>query len=170
VILASSVLQLHGTGWLPEDWSKNSVHFRRTFESEEPYAFAAFDASLRETSRTSQLGPNPYLVGLGIVLLELAQQLTFESWVCHQNYELPAHNDNIRKAYLGDLWADHARSNKIISNRYAGVVKRCLWGCASQRQIAQTIDSFQLWHTVYFEIFQPLREELSKATDDLLLA
>jgi len=168
VTLAWSVLQLHGTGWLPEHWSKNSVHFRRTGDSEEPYVVAAFNESLSETCRRSEFGPNPYLVGLGIVLLELAQQVTFESWVS-PNHDIPAYDDNIRKACLGGLWVDQARSNKIISKRYADVVKRCLWGCASQGQISHTIDSLQLWHTVYFEILQPLRDELSSATDDLLL-
>ena len=166
--LASSVLHLHGTGWLPEHWSKNCVHFRRTLDSEEPYVVAAFNASLCETSRRSQLGPNPYLVGLGIVLLELAQQATFESWVCHK-YDIPADDDNLRKAYLGDLWADQACSNHMISERYMGVVKRCLWACGSPCQVSQTVDSLQLWQTVYFEILQPLRDELSRRTDNLSL-
>jgi hypothetical protein len=167
--LTSSVLQLHETGWLPEHWCKNRIHFRRVLDVEEPYVIGAFNGLAGETSKTSEWGPNPYLVNLGIVLLELAEQLTFESWADTRNYGIPADNDNIRQACLGDTWAEQALSNKVISPRYAAIVKRCLWGCAGHRQVSQTVDSFELWHTVYFEVFEPLREELERAAENLLL-
>jgi hypothetical protein len=168
VTLASSVLQLHETGWLPEHWCKTCISFRHALDIEEPYIAARVNVPLHQSQ--TQLGPNPYLVGLGIILLELAEQLPFETWMRKSTIqELPPDNDNIRKAMLGDIWVQQALSRKIISRRYADVVQRCLWGCASRGQVGQTIDNSHLWHSVYFEILELLRDELARSSEYLEL-
>lgn len=111
VTLASSVLHLHGTGWLPEHWSKSCAHFPRTIDGEIPYVMAVFNASFCDIGKRSQFEPNPY--GLGIALLELAQQVTFEDWV-RCNYDIPRANDNLQKAYLREIWTRQVLADRII--------------------------------------------------------
>ena len=86
--LASSVMQLHTTQWLPDYWNKSDISFpcfsdgkidfnnpliKRGFGSEEKQNSMAF------TSGLSNCGSVPCLFSLGVVLLELIERQSIET-------------------------------------------------------------------------------------------
>jgi hypothetical protein len=81
VNLASSLLQLHGTPWIGETWCIKRIYFSRPVNVEQPYVMINFTNSSRCHDTQASFGPNPYLVALGIILLELSEKRSFLEWI-----------------------------------------------------------------------------------------
>ena len=82
VNLASSLLQLHETPWLPVNWCNKSIYFSRPIKLEKPYVLAKFsDSQTSQEAAQKSVVLNPYLVELGIMLLELSEGKSFLEWL-----------------------------------------------------------------------------------------
>lgn len=87
--LASSVMQLHTTQWLTDQWSKKDIFFIRSYDGSidfrHPLVRCSFGAPEVPLSHLSLCDPSkpgagnvPCLFSLGVVLLELFYRLRFE--------------------------------------------------------------------------------------------
>ena len=88
VNLASSLLQYNLTPWLRRCWTKNAVHFfvqTRTvsgIDIEHPLIMRHFSDQTNETlNELPENDPELALMELGIMLLEIWNMRTFESWL-----------------------------------------------------------------------------------------
>jgi hypothetical protein len=164
VNLAFSVLELYGTPWLSETWSKASIRFIRRSTISEPWVIIS-TVSPKETPKT-KTGPNPYLLGLGIILLELVWNKSFEKWLQEAHEDT---NEDITspksKLWLGNKWLEQAKYHKLVSNEYADAVDRCFRGVCTPFVLNETLETPEFRKAVYSQIFLPLEKEYSSRTN-----
>lgn len=135
VVLASSLLQLHATPWLAENWSAESIYFSRLVRRqnsgkllrpvnlEHPYVMSKIGYSLPSCHTQVRLGVHPYLLALGIMLVELSERRPFSHWVS-SSYAIPPEN-LMDKAKAAWEWFEEEASGNM-SSQYATAVKHCL--------------------------------------------
>lgn len=123
VNIASSLLQLHATPWLSEHWCKKSIYF--PVNEEQPYVMTKLDTSPVSSTEIDDDYLNPYLVALGILLLELSQGKSFAEWISGRS-DITIPTDDIKdKACVASKWlSEDAKFN--VGEAYSEVVKRCL--------------------------------------------
>ena len=97
--LASSILQLYSTPWLSEQWTKRAIYFWRlrpasqandmalTFEPDRPFIVHSF-SELPAPCPPHKLNARHQLLNLGILLLEIGHEKSFESWTSTHGYTL----------------------------------------------------------------------------------
>jgi hypothetical protein len=131
-VLASSLLQLHATPWLPTKWCTQSIYFSRLCNAqhsssviniEHPYVISKIGHTLPLDHPRSQWGVHPDLLALGIILLELSERKSFSDWT-NRNYATSPPEELIPKADFARKWFDEAEGN--MSTLYATAVKHCL--------------------------------------------
>ncbi|CAG1999665.1 unnamed protein product [Fusarium graminearum] len=130
--IASSVLQLSKTPWLPEALTRKDVHFFRkdeTLSYEHPFILRSFPSrpsQLPNTTATSQRISliNPTLFPLGILLLEIILGQSFEQ--VRSPDERPIHGDY--NGVIRNSIAAHKLLERVslISTAYKVVVQRCI--------------------------------------------
>ena len=127
VNLASSLLQLHATPWLPVNWCESSIYFPHnvpTVEINQPYVIINFGESPVSSNPDDTL--NPYLVSLGIILLELLEGKTFFQWLSERN-DINIQTDDIKdRASAAWKWLTENAKLRFGGETYHAVVKRCL--------------------------------------------
>ncbi len=97
--LASSLLQLYSTPWLSEPWTKRTICFWNlrpsphandvllTFEPDRPFIVHRFSEA-SAASPKYKAEPRHQLLDLGIVLLEIRHERSFESWASSHDLNL----------------------------------------------------------------------------------
>ena len=97
--LASSILQLYSTPWLSEQWTKRAICFWRlrpssqandmslTFEPDRPFIVHSFP-ELPAPCQPYKVNAKHQLLNLGILLLEIGHERSFESWTSTHGYTL----------------------------------------------------------------------------------
>ena len=97
--LASSLLQLYSTPWLSEPWTKQAIHFWRlgpssqandmalAFEPNRPFIVNNFSQTL-VARLPYKFNARHQLLNLGILLLEIGHERSFESWTSTHDYTL----------------------------------------------------------------------------------
>lgn len=97
--LASSLLQLYSTPWLSEPWTKRTIFFWRhevssqakdtalSFEPNRPFITQRFSDPPAARPKY-KVEPRYQLLDLGIVLLEIRQERSIESWASSHNIDL----------------------------------------------------------------------------------
>ena len=97
--LASSLLQLYSTPWLTESWTKQNICFWRlppssqandtilAFEPDRPFIVHRF-SGVPAAGQPHQVEAKYQLLDLGIILLEIRHQMSFESWVLAHGFIL----------------------------------------------------------------------------------
>ena len=97
--LASSLLQLYSTPWLSEPWTKQAIYFWRlrpssqandmslTFEPDRPFIIHSFP-ELPVACPPYKINARHQLLNLGILLLEIGHEKSFESWTSSHGYTL----------------------------------------------------------------------------------
>ena len=153
--LASSLLQLHTTPWLSETWCKNSIYF--PLDNDDPYVTVDIDEHSHHS--TSNLGNilNPYLVGLGIVLLELAEGKSMEEWM-RERAEISVQPSNItEKARIGSLWL---RESQLADRykKYSEVVDLCLRCLFEPPPLNKSLEDESFQQIVYRDIISQLEQ------------
>jgi hypothetical protein len=161
IILASSLLQLHTTPWLSksEMWYKNSICFPL---DDCPYV-AVEIGKTRLTSACSlpnTLNLNPYLVGLGIILLELAEGKSLEQWLTEKGITNFEPSDLSDKAKVALDWLLESRVHRY--EKYSQVVRRCLDCLFQPPPPVRSLEDETFQQTVYHDIISEL-EEMHKA-------
>lgn len=162
VNLASSLLQYNLTPWLRQCWTKNAVHFfvqTRTvtgIDVEHPLIIRHFgDQASEILEELPENDPELALMELGILLLEIWNMRTFESWLRSAGHVLDKSQvqDRFIRLRYSIAWFQSLKG-KLLPN-YQRVVGICLRPSV-----------FDLFHTswedkdfrmaVYREIIEPL--------------
>jgi hypothetical protein len=161
VSLASSVLQLHNTPWLPESWSEGVISFPVGDAPDEvPYVTAKLRNDAYFNLDTVSL--STYVLQLGIVLLELSEEISFSEWFRARSNSLLVPDDIKERARLA--WMLLTQDPKIrLGKEYAKVVKRCL-ECIQMGEETSPIeplycDVVQRLETIYEVVTNPIRLE-----------
>lgn len=97
--LASSLLQLYSTPWLSESWTKRNICFWchrpsahandmvLSFEPDRPFIAHRFSGAAT-ACLPAQVEAKHQLLDLGILLLEIRHQISFESWASAHDFTL----------------------------------------------------------------------------------
>lgn len=166
VKLASSLLQLHATPWLPESWCKKSVYF--PVDVEQPYVIIKFDESSASSPNTHANFLNPYLVALGIILLELSEGIPFLEWINGRNDISLQSNDILNRADIASKWLEESKDAKHMSETYADVVRLCLECSFTLVQPSQrTLTNEKFREAVYRGVVQQLEKVYDTFTNPL---
>ena len=158
--LASSLLQLHATPWLPENWSNKSIYFSRPADVHQVYVMINFDQPHALHHSPTKFGLNPYLVSLGIILLELSERKSFIEWLNGRDVTTPPEGV-VDKAMTAYDWFEEVCIRRNMSERYANVVHLCLKSAFPSIQMRPTFADEGFRDAVYHEIVRPLEVEYS---------
>ncbi|KAF4965696.1 hypothetical protein FSARC_6536 [Fusarium sarcochroum] len=134
--IASSVLQLSKTPWLPEVLTRRNVHFfsrDNSYSYTDPFLLRTFPANplkfLKATPTTSRPGSmslsNPTLFALGILLLEIILGEPFEQLRSSDEKVIEGDDDGI----IRDSIAAHKLLEEKVALKnpvYQAVVQRCI--------------------------------------------
>lgn len=135
VILASSVLQLHGTPWLEDDWSTDDIYLiKRAGAASYEHAFIVrkFDRSALTAREPSSdlviaLIENQMLYALGVALIELCYQKTISE--LYKDCDGPRNTGNEDKDFLTTHKTVKRLAVEIAGEAgtmYSDAVKRCI--------------------------------------------
>ena len=173
VKLASSVMQLHGTEWLREQWGKHDIFFvqeesddRRAPVLATPLVHRAFisDGPIHQGSTESRvIWCNRSLFSLGIILAELWFWKSLESFQAQFGTEggtagMVEYCTAVR--LIDDLYLD-------AGGTYGDIVRRCIAGL-DHRETQLEKDQFK--NEVYLKVLLPLEEHLKVFCNEESLA
>jgi hypothetical protein len=151
--LAYSLLQLYGTPWLPEDWGHRSIYFPT--DVEKPYVVINFKDQ-DGTSQSVQDGLlNPYLVALGIILIELWIGKSFAEWL-NENNKPFVPNSITEKARLAEEWLVTREVLRNMPSEYSQIVQSCLHCSFSIVQPTRTLSDGKFRAVVYNDVVRRL--------------
>ena len=175
VKLASSLLQLHSTPWLLPNWDENSVYFPlHRAETYEKQAFVVinfanlYGAPQYETQNNSL---NPYLVALGIILLELSEGKSFAQWIRERKDISIETNDIQDKASVAWKWVKEDARLRYGGLIYRKVIERCLECSFSSTQVLNlgSLDNAPFREAIYVDVVHPLETIFNAFTNPLQL-
>ncbi len=133
--LATAVLQFHATPWLKGSWRSSDVFlygidpktFQAIAEVNEPYLDVLVKGPRCAITRTPTLPSrtlirNPFLFGLGVMLLELVHQAPLRT--LQKPIDIDINEDSNTEYYI----ADRVRlgSSRLLGGRYAEVARKCV--------------------------------------------
>lgn len=173
VLISSSVLQLHGTPWLPESLNNSNIFFMK-ISGFPTYSHPLFltehnntknnNAKIKTLNSPQEAVPftfdrNPRLLSLGYLLIELMLGQTLESLRSkhHSNTSFPP----------GSQWADYVTAQSVLSKvraeslNYWTAVTRCIEGEFHQRGCG--LDSEELCQDVYAGVVALLEKDLENS-------
>lgn len=170
VDLASSVLQLHKTPWLDEEWSDNDVYFiHRPGMSpanvfEHPFVYRKISSRPAHQTVSSQRAPcrvirNQTLFTLGILLIELLYGKSIEELQCPRDLDC--------EGTPGVAWctAERLIEDEIeyeAGPRYLDAVRRCI-RCDFNRKVS-SLDDEDFQRAVFDGVVAPLEKTLQQFT------
>ena len=158
--LAASLLQLKTSQWLRTAWTNQAICFfhksPQTVDVEQPLIPQTFSNPNPEHGDSeSEKRPKPMFLELGILLLEIWNQETFENWA-NERHQI-ANITDIMRAGLADCWYEDTFPTMTI--RYGKVVRTCLAFAFEYDQGLPSWDDMDLRISVCAKIIGPLREE-----------
>jgi hypothetical protein len=166
VQLASTVLQLHKTGWLSENWNNEDIYFHgSTSEGQvpdfkRPFVRQSPGLSLPETQETKRSTLIPHdqsLFSLGIILVEL--------WYARPLEELRKEEDESESRDDTNFKTAKRLASQISSDadaKYGDAVRRCIKGL-DHRSESLDVDDFK--SEVHMKVVAPLVESLEYFCD-----
>jgi hypothetical protein len=125
-----------------------------------------FGESPSQHENQERMGPNPYLVGLGIILLELSENQLFDEWLRDKNVEIPREN-TIERSIRGKAWLEEIVARTRMSEQYAYVVQLCLTCAFNPVPRSQKLINEGFREAVYSQILVPLEKEYLNIKKDL---
>jgi hypothetical protein len=166
LILASSVLQLHETGWLSEAWRPHDILFSadsKAIEVEFPFLSKAFPLPERAVMVRQAAECDPYetrrevLLALAMVLIQLCYN---SPWANLQQPDDIAHGDN------GQILSNRNTAVRVVNRiwaeegeRYQAVIQFCIaWGEIEEDKMIGD-DAFQ--RGVFENVLIPLQEDMA---------
>ncbi|KAH7380245.1 hypothetical protein DE146DRAFT_289547 [Phaeosphaeria sp. MPI-PUGE-AT-0046c] len=166
VDLASSVLQLHKTPWLRDDWGDSDVYFVHRPGAppstiyQHPFIYRKFSSAVASTGPVSQpqvrrVIRNQTLFTLGVLLIELLYGVSIE--------ELQTSHDLSCEGTPGAVWctAERLVDEEIAleaGQLYSDAVRRCI-RCDFNRQ-NMSLDDQEFQQAVYEGVVAPLEKTL----------
>ncbi|CAK1356724.1 unnamed protein product [Cercospora beticola] len=148
--VASSHLQLHSSFWLGHEWSSGNIYFsviNGSADFEQLYLRAGFNDKPATSGRISTIDET--FVTLGIILLELCFQKTFENSPFRARYRSP---DGQRDSWM-DLAAASRWAEKVEEEagpEYADAVSWCL----GKRRVRHNDNTWR--HDLLQNVIEPL--------------
>jgi len=162
VVIANSALQLCGTPWLPKGWSKDSIRFMQTIQDEilpRPVISTQFDSNLGNhpfPEEEQSVHPNPDVLALGIVLLELFFGKPIEEYRLEEDLTPEGKVDVNTDYWAAVRLCDDADWD--VHDDYRQAVKFCLnWNLQGY---ANDFDGSTLYQSFYRNVAWPLEKEL----------
>lgn len=166
VDLASSVLQLHKTPWLKDDWGDSDVYFVHRPGApaatiyQHPFIYRKFSSAVTSTGPASQpqirrVIRNQTLFTLGVLLIELLYGVSIE--------ELQTSHDLACEGTPGAVWctAERLVDEEIAleaGQLYSDAVRRCI-RCDFNKQ-NMSLDDQEFLEAVYEGVVAPLEKTL----------
>lgn len=162
--IASSLLQLYATPWLPENWCENSIYFPLNIfpvDIKRPYVIVKLGTSPESPQPEAQDDIlNPYTVALGIILLELSEGKSLLQWISERT-DINIQADDVKnKASLAWKWLTEDAKLKLGGEPYSTVVKRCLQ-CSftsAQPQSQRSLSNETFRDAVYRDVVHQLED------------
>lgn len=154
------------TPWLSETWCKRCVCFSRPVNVGQPYLKIPFPNVSSRRPNLGNLGPNPYLVGLGIILLELSENKSFDEWLSGRD-DCIFPEDNIAKSMLGKAWLEEIVAGSRMSEQYTYVVQLCLTSTFCPVPSSTMLGNEGFREAVFCHILRPLEREYHNLTKEL---
>ena len=165
ITLASSVLQLHKTPWLHENWGKDSILFvKRNGSTQFDQAFVSREFNRSESLSTPMVPTcmgriirNQTLYALGIALIELYYRQPISE--LHQNTD---GNQNTGDSFL-DLVTEFNTADRMAEAllseagaKYSDAVRRCIRCDFDQR--ASSLEDTKFQEAVFWGVVAQLQE------------
>ncbi|OBS29521.1 hypothetical protein FPOA_03458 [Fusarium poae] len=155
--IASSVLQLSKTPWLPEALTRKNIHFFRrdeTLSYKYPFLLQSFPARPLQLSNTTTTPGcpslnNPTLFALGILLLEIILGQSFEQ--LRSPDEKPVYGDY--NGVIRNSIAAHKLLERValINTAYQAVVQRCI-DCTETRGLDEDGFRQEVYNDIVLEL------------------
>ncbi|UPX18480.1 uncharacterized protein EKO05_0008779 [Ascochyta rabiei] len=170
IILASSVLQLHETPWLENNWGLDNIYFveRPGFPLyDQPFVSPGLDTNVSSQTNTipKQLGriiQNQPLFALGVALIELWYGETLSD--LHEDEDGPRDPADLQGSFLTRLNTAYRLADELADDagaKYSDAVRRCIRCDFSLR--ANSLEDVQLQKAVFQGVVTQL-----KATHDFM--
>ena len=159
-ILATSMLQLCTTPWLSDSWSRHNVNFHSksstsagvtSFEAKHPFLVQNFKGKSKNAKHANQYAKENILE-LGILLLEILDGRTLESWAQEVQAGLTATFSS--RCHVACLWLDYREPDMLP--KYRGAVASCLDIASSRAQSSRSWDDPVLQKEMLETVVQPL--------------
>jgi len=175
IIIASSLLQLHATPWLPEYWCTRSIYFagqlnEQSVDMKCPYVTTKIGKPSRAPQAIVNFGYHKDLVALAIVLLELCEKKSICGWY-ERRFGTNLPTDIQGKAAAAWCWFEEDASEKMTSN-YAIAFTSCLaphtLGRFPPKRMTLTDESFR--EAVYRHIVLHLENDYDEYTRQITVS
>ena len=163
LVLACSLLQLHESPWLSEQWDKNRLHFFYTatggLDLRRPYISISFDQfpSAGEPPNLDRFHRNPGILKLGILLIEV------HKWKPLESFRSPGDLAGGRPTPNTDLQVAR-RVVKTLDDcfpTYQGAIEACLgvpWVHSGSRV---SLEDPETRNGLYGDVVEPLEREVA---------
>ncbi|KAI4144675.1 MAG: hypothetical protein L6R39_004086 [Caloplaca ligustica] len=164
VILASTVLQLHTTPWLTNDWDGRNIFFRQG-SLDCPYVKCACTKLKTPTAKSpeAEWGPirNRSLFALGVLLLEMSLKSPLEHLKSSKQHQQPQqqHNDFDDFIAASQLVKDVADEEGKGSGYY-DAVQACIYGNFGPKVKDLDLANDTFRQAVYEDVILPLERDL----------
>jgi hypothetical protein len=109
---------------------------------------------------------NPYLIALGILLLELSEKKSFVEWI-NSGHGSNRMDSIVERATIASLWLKEALGRRKMSDTYAAVVQLCLFSSFTPVQLSTSLEDEEFRNAVYRHILRPLEEEYEVVKEEL---
>ena len=158
--LASSLMQLISTGWLEDYWTKETITFFQYKENgpcqtSKPCISKTF-MSMDSSPSRRLIKPADSLFQLGVLLMEIGYQRSFESWLEDNGFKCI---DNSRFARLPYALQWHEESDGLLPIKYRVVIAKCL-KCSFDEYDTKWDDP-QFRQAVCRDVIEPLHQNAS---------
>jgi hypothetical protein len=135
ITLASSVLQLHQTPWLDENWGKDSIFFVKRpgkTQFDQPFVSVNIDQSKQSTMRTlpnrmNRVIRNRTLYALGVALIELYYRKPISD--LHRDEDGPLNTGDVLSDLMTEFNTADRLAEALLSEagaKYSDAVRRCI--------------------------------------------
>lgn len=156
ITLASSVLQLHETPWLEENWSKDSIFFINRpgkTQYDQPFVSHQFTqnqtaSSINFPSQMSYIIGNQTLFALGVALIELYYRKPISS--LYKDHDGPRNTGNALLDLMTEFRTADRLAEALLSEagaKYSDAVRRCILCDFNQR--ASSLEDARFQKAVY---------------------
>lgn len=169
--LASSVLQLHDTPWLPRSWDTRDIIILRSHSGTPiPSQFYVSQNFVSPTTaptasrRHRLVVKNEIVFALGVALLELAHGTSILTFKQPEELNEDGKEDSMTMVFIANRLAH--KLNEYESENYAMEVLRCI--TCNFDTFASDFDNEEFKHKFYDDVVVPLREDYEHANGRMI--
>lgn len=161
--IAASFMQLSTSPWLNDKDVRLAVRFLKKLVSGvdpgQPLLTQTFDTLIQQSVNSSQERPKALFLDLGILLLEIHNERSLESWASQVHGKSTI--TRLEKPGLADAWYED--SYLLMSLRYGKVVRSCLAFAFEYEGGMPSWDDRSLNISICAKVVEPLQAEFVDA-------